>query len=78
MLALLYACGRFFFDTLRATDLNYVDARYFGLTPAQYCCIVLIVFGIYGLVKWRAPPPSPRPRSAPAVVFKHRPDRALR
>jgi phosphatidylglycerol:prolipoprotein diacylglycerol transferase len=58
VLALLYACGRFFFDTLRATDLNYVDARYFGLTPAQYCCILLVVYSIWGLVTKRAPQPG--------------------
>jgi len=61
LLALLYACGRFFFDTLRATDLAYVDARYFGLTPAQFSCFGLIAFGIYGLVKWHAPPRKDSP-----------------
>lgn len=55
LLALLYACGRFFFDSLRATDLSYVDARYLGLTPAQFGCFALIAFGLYGLVKWQAP-----------------------
>jgi phosphatidylglycerol:prolipoprotein diacylglycerol transferase len=55
LLSLLYACGRFGFDFLRATDLSYVDARYFGLTPAQYGCFALVAFGIYGLLKWHAP-----------------------
>ncbi len=55
LLSILYACGRFFFDTLRATDLSYVDARYLGLTPAQFGCFALIAFGVYGLVKWQAP-----------------------
>jgi phosphatidylglycerol:prolipoprotein diacylglycerol transferase len=55
LLALLYACGRFFFDSLRATDMSYVDARYLGLTPAQYGCFALIAFGLYGLLKWQAP-----------------------
>ena len=58
LLALLYAAGRFFFDTLRATDLSYVDARYLGLTPAQYGCFALVAFGLWGLVRWQ--PPAPR------------------
>ncbi len=55
LLSLLYAFGRFGFDFLRATDRAYVDARYFGLTPAQYGCFALVAFGIYGLLKWQAP-----------------------
>ncbi len=55
LLSLLYAFGRFFFDSLRATDLSYVDARYLGLTPAQFGCFALIAFGLWGLVKWQAP-----------------------
>ncbi len=55
LLALLYAFGRFGFDSLRATDLSYVDARYLGLTPAQYGCFALVAFGLWGLAKWRAP-----------------------
>ncbi len=49
LLALLYGIGRFFLDFLRATDLPYVDARYFGLTPAQYVCIGFVVYGVLGL-----------------------------
>jgi phosphatidylglycerol:prolipoprotein diacylglycerol transferase len=55
LLSLLYAFGRFGFDFLRATDLSYVDARYLGLTPAQYGCFALVAFGLYGLLKWEAP-----------------------
>ncbi len=44
-LALLYGAGRFAFDFLRARDLPYVDARYLGLTPAQYFCVGLVVYG---------------------------------
>ena len=55
LLSLLYAFGRFGFDFLRATDLSYVDARYLGLTPAQYGCFGLVAFGLWGLAKWRAP-----------------------
>jgi phosphatidylglycerol:prolipoprotein diacylglycerol transferase len=56
LLALLYGIGRFFEDFLRASDTGYVDARYFGLTPAQYFCFGLVAYGIYGLAKFRPPP----------------------
>lgn len=39
--------ARFFLDFLRATDGPIVDVRYFGLTPAQYIAILMIVFGIW-------------------------------
>ncbi len=57
LLALLYACGRFGFDFLRATDVHKdsVDARYLGLTPAQYGCIGLVLFGLWGLARWTSP-----------------------
>jgi phosphatidylglycerol:prolipoprotein diacylglycerol transferase len=45
LLALLYGIGRFLLDFLRARDLPYVDARYAGLTPAQWFCIALVVYG---------------------------------
>ncbi len=45
VLALLYGAGRFALDFLRARDLPYVDARYLGLTPAQYFCVGLVVYG---------------------------------
>lgn len=70
LLALFYALGRFFFDTLRATDLSYVDARYLGLTPAQYGCFALVAFAVWGLATWKAPPqpaaPPPGAKSAPS------------
>jgi phosphatidylglycerol:prolipoprotein diacylglycerol transferase len=65
LLSLLYACGRFFFDSLRATDLSYVDARYLGLTPAQYGCIGLVLFGLWGLATWKSSAPGPRAESGP-------------
>lgn len=67
LLALLYAPGRFFFDSLRATDLSYVDARYFGLTPAQYFCILLVAYGVWGLVTKRAPQGGTSSASSGAV-----------
>lgn len=58
LLAVLYGIQRFFTDFLRATDTGYVDARYFGLTPAQYGCILLVGYGLWRLVKKTAPQPS--------------------
>jgi phosphatidylglycerol:prolipoprotein diacylglycerol transferase len=43
VLAIVYAPVRFFLDFLRKAD---VDARYGGLTPAQWGCLVVIVVGV--------------------------------
>ncbi|WP_174256811.1 prolipoprotein diacylglyceryl transferase [Myxococcus xanthus] len=72
LLAVLYAACRFFFDFLRATDMAYVDARYFGLTPAQYGCIGLMLYGIWGVLRPQAPgtassPPPSSPKSPGTV-----------
>jgi phosphatidylglycerol---prolipoprotein diacylglyceryl transferase len=40
----IYAVARFFLDFLRATDLSSADVRYGGLTPAQYGCMIALVF----------------------------------
>jgi phosphatidylglycerol:prolipoprotein diacylglycerol transferase len=48
VVALLYGIQRFLTDFLRATDLAYVDARYLGLTPAQYFC-----FGLWAYAAWQ-------------------------
>lgn len=68
--ALLYAPARFFFDSLRATDLSYVDKRYAGLTPAQYACVALFLFGLYAVARWRPVTPpaaaAQAPRARPA------------
>lgn len=52
-----YSVIRFYLDTLRATDIPGADARYFGLTPAQYVCVCLVGFGIYLLrrIWWESP-----------------------
>lgn len=52
VIALLYAPARFLADFLRHTDLPDPDARYAGLTPAQYACIALAAIGV-GLA-WRS------------------------
>ena len=53
LLAVLYAVGRFLLDFLRATDVPYADARYFGLTPAQYVCVLMFAYGAIQLVRGR-------------------------
>ena len=59
-LALLYGAGRFALDFLRASDLPYVDARYLGLTPAQYFCVGLVAYGAWVLfARRRAPTRAP-------------------
>lgn len=37
----IYCFARFFMDFLRA-----VDAKYFGLTPAQYACIAVFIYSV--------------------------------
>jgi len=64
VMALMYGPARFFFDTLRATDLQYVDARYLGLTPAQYGCIAIVAYGIAKLARTRLPLKGPPPLKA--------------
>jgi phosphatidylglycerol:prolipoprotein diacylglycerol transferase len=50
LLSLCYAPVRFFLDSLRATDIENADARYFGLTPAQYGAIACLGAGVALLV----------------------------
>ena len=60
VLALLYGAGRFALDFLRARDLPYVDARYLGLTPAQYFCMALVAYGAWALLaRRRTAAPAP-------------------
>jgi phosphatidylglycerol---prolipoprotein diacylglyceryl transferase len=51
ILTLAYAPVRFFLDFLRATDVHDPDPRYFGLTPAQWGCILVLFAGL-GLLQW--------------------------
>lgn len=46
-----YGLLRFVLDYFRATDIAYADARYSGLTPAQYFGIVFFVVGIILYIK---------------------------
>lgn len=54
LLSILYAVPRFFFDFLRVWEGPQADARYFGLTPAQYGSIVMAAVGVYLLVHLKA------------------------
>jgi phosphatidylglycerol---prolipoprotein diacylglyceryl transferase len=58
VLAVLYGTSRFLLDFLRARDLPYVDARYLGLTPAQFACIALVIWGLAKIVFYRKPTPA--------------------
>jgi phosphatidylglycerol:prolipoprotein diacylglycerol transferase len=51
LLTLAYAPVRFGLDFLRATDVPEPDPRYWGLTPAQWGCILVLFAGI-GLAMW--------------------------
>jgi phosphatidylglycerol:prolipoprotein diacylglycerol transferase len=55
----LYAPVRFVLDGLRNTDLGHQDARYLGLTPAQYGMIVLLVASVAFLVRLHRPARPP-------------------
>ena len=59
VVALLYGTQRFLSDFLRATDVAYADARYLGLTPAQYFCFALWAYAVWQL--------AGRPRGAAAA-----------
>lgn len=45
ILFIYYGLLRFILDFFRATDLPGADARYLGLTPAQYFAILLVIAG---------------------------------
>lgn len=44
--ALAYAPVRFAMDFLRVRDMENADPRYGGITPAQWACIALFLFGL--------------------------------
>ncbi len=57
----MYGGVRFFLDFLRNIDLGHADARYFGLTPAQYGSLAIIGAGILVLLESRKRPKWPEP-----------------
>ena len=58
LLGLVYGVARFLLDFLRARDVPYPDARYLGLTPAQYVAIGLVMWGAWRLSRTPAPEPA--------------------
>jgi len=63
LFGVLYAPFRFGLDFLRNTDLAYQDARYLGLTPAQYGMIVMFVAAA-GFLWWIHQPSDAQTREA--------------
>lgn len=61
LFVVFYAPIRFALDFLRNTDLSAQDARYAGLTPAQYGMIVLFLAGLALLASLRRGPPAEAP-----------------
>ena len=51
MLFIYYGLLRFVLDFWRAIDIPVQDARWFGLTPAQYFAIILAIIGYIQLKK---------------------------
>jgi phosphatidylglycerol---prolipoprotein diacylglyceryl transferase len=51
LLAVAYGVARFLLDFLRARDVAYADARYLGLTPAQYVALALVAYGAWAIVR---------------------------
>lgn len=63
VLAVTYSVQRFLTDFLRASDLGFVDRRYFGLTPAQYVVVGLFAVGVW-LLSRPAPDVTPLKKEA--------------
>lgn len=61
--SVIYAPCRFFFDSLRNTDLpgSLSDERWAGLTPAQWGCLVLLGLGVWILAVIVRRPQAPEP-----------------
>lgn len=76
LLPMLYAPVRFGLDFLRATDFEGADTRYYGLTPAHFAAVALLLVGAaVALAVWRRPAPEippayrwPPPEAEPEVV----------
>lgn len=66
----LYTPARFFLDFLRATDTGFDDARYAGLTPAQYCCLLLFPVGLWLLGSGSRLTGAPHPSYTPSGTLE--------
>jgi phosphatidylglycerol:prolipoprotein diacylglycerol transferase len=64
--ASIYAPVRFLLDFLRVGDPEGGDLRYAFLTPAQWACVALLVFGVWLSVRLARAPSQDAPR-APAT-----------
>ncbi len=69
--AILYAPVRFVLEFLRNTDLAHQDARYLGLTPAQYGMVAMLAAGLWLLRaidddSYEGVPLGARPASEPS------------
>ena len=53
VISLAYAPVRFAMDYLRVKDVDQADPRFGGLTPAQWSCVALFVFGLVMVAKVR-------------------------
>ena len=72
--ALCYAPVRFAMDFLRVRDVDQADPRFGGLTPAQWMCVALFLFGLYMAYKVRQIKASGRdPQDMVAVQVGLRP-----
>jgi phosphatidylglycerol:prolipoprotein diacylglycerol transferase len=70
----LYAPVRFMLDFLRVSEGPTGDPRYFGLTPGQWACVGVFIFGLYVLIRaLRGGFPAPEPIAAPAPVSSGKP-----
>lgn len=47
IISMYYGTARFILDFWRATDIPGADVRYFGLTPAQYFSVFMLVTGVW-------------------------------
>jgi phosphatidylglycerol:prolipoprotein diacylglycerol transferase len=52
-ISMAYAVVRFGLDFLRAEDVEGADTRLAGLTPAQYACVALFLFGAWMILRVR-------------------------
>lgn len=66
-LPLIYAPVRFGLDFLRIPPEQGGDARYFGLTPAQYLSLTFFVVGIVLMTRWRRRSKAGAPEAALVV-----------
>ncbi|MEL6342593.1 MAG: prolipoprotein diacylglyceryl transferase family protein [Myxococcota bacterium] len=82
LFAMMYAPIRFLLDFLRNTDLQGADARYLGLTPAQYGSILMFLGGM-GVIAYLQrkdeatlidPNNPPPPRGAEDAEKPHAPE----